>query len=107
MGWSGTHSHYSAQFTSLITPNISIERPDAHLADGPTQDAAMAKHTPCLRDFTEVHGYRPNIPGVSLKPELQVLTAPLVYNTQSGLSAREATFRAIDLGEVALRSRAG
>jgi hypothetical protein len=32
----------------------------------------MAKHTPCLRDFTEVHGYRPNIPGVPLKPELRV-----------------------------------
>ena len=33
-GWSETHSHCSAQFTSLITPNISIETPDAHLADG-------------------------------------------------------------------------
>ena len=43
-GWSDTHSHCSAQFTSLITPNISIERPDAHLADGPTQDVAMANH---------------------------------------------------------------
>ena len=32
-------------------------------------------------------------------------TVPLVvYNTQSGLSPREAPFRAIDLGEVALRS---
>ena len=50
-GWSDTHSHCSAQFTSLITPNISIERPDAHLADGPTQDVAMANHRPCLRDF--------------------------------------------------------
>ena len=45
-GWSDTHSHYSAQFTTLITPNISIERPDAHLADGPTQDVAMANHRP-------------------------------------------------------------
>ena len=53
-GWSDTHSHCSAQFTSLITPNISIERPDAHLADGPTQDVAMAKLRPCLRGFTEV-----------------------------------------------------
>ena len=43
-GWSDTHSHCSAQFTTLITPNISIERPDAHLADGPTQDVAMANH---------------------------------------------------------------
>ena len=32
-GWSDTHSHCSAQFTTLITPNISIERPDAYLAD--------------------------------------------------------------------------
>ena len=48
-GWSDTHSHCSAQFTSLITPNISIERPDAHLADGPTQDVAMANHRPYLR----------------------------------------------------------
>ena len=53
-GWSDTHSHCSAQFTSLITPNISIERPDAHLADGPTQDVAMAKLRPYLRGFTEV-----------------------------------------------------
>ena len=30
-------------------------------------------------------------------------TAPLVYNTQSGLSPREVPFRSIDLGEVALR----
>ena len=29
--------------------------------------------------------------------------APLVYNTQSGLSPREVPFRSIDLGEVALR----
>ena len=53
--WSGTHSHCSAQFTSLITPNTStIERPDAHLADGPTQDVAMAKLRPYLCGFTEV-----------------------------------------------------
>ena len=63
--WSDTHSHCSAQFTSLITPNISIERPDAHLADGPTQDVAMANHRPCLRDFTEVHDYRSKLPGVT------------------------------------------
>ena len=30
-------------------------------------------------------------------------TAPLAYNTQSGLSPRELPFRSIDLGEVALR----
>ena len=83
-GWSDTHSHYSAQFTSLITPNISIERPGAHLADGPTQDAAMAKHTPCLRDFTEVHGYRPNIPGVPLKPELRVSVASIASGRNRG-----------------------
>ena len=35
----------------------------------------MTKHTPYLRDFTEVHGYRPNIPAVSLKPELRVGTS--------------------------------
>ena len=29
--------------------------------------------------------------------------SPVVFNTQSGLSPREAPFRAIDLGEVALR----
>ena len=53
-GWLGTYSHCPAQFTSLITPNISIERPDAHLADGPTQDVAMATHRPYLHDFTGV-----------------------------------------------------
>ena len=31
---------------SSIPIAISIERPDAHLADGPTQDAAMAKLRP-------------------------------------------------------------
>ena len=56
-GWSDTHSHCSAQFTSLITPNISIERPDAHLADGPTQDVAMANHRPYLRALTHVFHY--------------------------------------------------
>ena len=56
-GWSDTHSHCSAQFTTLITPNISIERPDAHLADGPTQDVAMANHRPYLRAFTHVFHY--------------------------------------------------
>jgi hypothetical protein len=56
-GWSDTHSHCSAQFTTLITPNISIERPDAHLADGPTQDVAMANHRPYLRDLTHVFHY--------------------------------------------------
>ena len=30
-------------------------------------------------------------------------TAPLAYNTQSGLSPRELPFRSIDLGEVAFR----
>ena len=30
-------------------------------------------------------------------------TAPHLYNTQSGVPPREAPFRAIDLGEVALR----
>ena len=52
-GWSDTHSHCSAQFTSLITPNIPFERPDAHLADGPTQDVAMANHRPYLRGYFE------------------------------------------------------
>ena len=56
-GWSDTHSHCSAQFTTLITPNISIERPDAHLADGPTQDVAMANHRPYVRGFTHVFHY--------------------------------------------------
>ena len=56
-GWSDTHSHCSAQFTTLITPNISIERPDAHLADGPTQDVAMANHRPYLRALTHVFHY--------------------------------------------------
>ena len=56
-GWSDTHSHCSAQFTTLITPNISIERPDAHLADGPTQDVAMANHRPYVRGFTRVFHY--------------------------------------------------
>ena len=32
-GWSGTRSYCSAQLKSLITPNIPIERPGAHLAD--------------------------------------------------------------------------
>ena len=31
-------------------------------------------------------------------------TAPNVYNTVSGVAPREAPFRSIDLGEVALRS---
>ena len=56
-GWSDTHSHCSAQFTSLITPNVSIERPDAHLADGPTQDVAMANHRPYIRALTHVFHY--------------------------------------------------
>ena len=56
-GWSDTHSHCSAQFTTLVTPNISIERPDAHLADGPTQDVAMANHRPYVRGFTHVFHY--------------------------------------------------
>ena len=47
----------SAQFTSLITPNISFERPEAHLADGPTQGVAMANHRPYLRGFTHVFHY--------------------------------------------------
>ena len=34
---------------------------------------------------------------------LQYCTAPHLYNTQSGVPPREAPFRAIDLGEVALR----
>ena len=56
-GWSDTHSHCAAQFTSLITPNISFERPGAHLADGPTQDVAMANHRPYLRGFKHVFHY--------------------------------------------------
>ena len=32
------------------------------------------------------------------------ITAPNVYNTQSGVPPREVPFRAIELGEVALRS---
>ena len=31
----------------------------------------------------------------------------LMYNTQSGLSPKEVPFRSIDLGEVALRPKAG
>ena len=45
---------HHARATNLITPNITIERPDAHLADGPTQDVAIAKHRPYLRGFKEV-----------------------------------------------------
>ena len=33
----------------------------------------------------------------------QLITAPNVYNTVSGVAPREVPFRAIDLGEVALR----
>ena len=68
-GWSDTHSHCSAQFTTLITPNISIERPDAHLADGPTQDVAMANHRPCLRGFKAHAVSASSITGVSSTPE--------------------------------------
>ena len=54
-GWSGTHSHFHAQFTSLITPNISIERPGAHLADGPRQGVAALLWPNTGRAYAVLH----------------------------------------------------
>ena len=44
--------------------------------------------------------YHPVVRGKEYKKNT---TAPHLYNTQSGVPPREAPFRAIDLGEVALR----
>ena len=55
-GWSDTRSHRSVQFSSLTTPNTSIERPDAHLSDGPGRSRnreVLQVHVP--RFYESVH----------------------------------------------------
>ena len=75
---------------------------------------ALPRHTTLTRFFFQHKSSGVTAgPAHSVSPREAVFTwqdgsatAPNVYNTQSGVPPREATFRAIDLGEVALRSRA-